>query len=372
MKTKAYFDCSYRTARVPEIIFWVIAISVFTSILFGHDAVAQNATTPQDTVWLTNGDTLTGKIELKNLHYDSIIILTANLDGEYRYTSLHKKTILKYEVDPENLNKSFWQYRLELKDGTVISGKITGETGQRMFFEMSGVGQLVIQKSKIRKVVPLDINGKPGKSYWFANPHATRLFFAPTAIPLKKGEGYYQNIYLVVNMFNYGLIDNLSVGAGFDFISMFASASEGEWAPILNFNFKSGHKVGSNVHVGVGGLYVTQVGEFDMGILYGLGTFGSFNSNFTIGTGWGFVNGLLETKPFIMLGGMVRMSEKAWFVTENWMIPANSDGPYYPVFSYGVRFAGRKIAVDLGFINNKDIASVLVIGAPYVDFVVKF
>ncbi|MBE9480617.1 MAG: hypothetical protein IMY69_02855 [Bacteroidetes bacterium] len=42
------------------------------------------------------------------------------------------------------------------------------------------------------------------------------------------------------------------------------------------------------------------------------------------------------------------------------------------IFSYGVRFFGERISVDLGFINNKDIIEEIVIGIPYVDFVVKF
>jgi hypothetical protein len=40
--------------------------------------------------------------------------------------------------------------------------------------------------------------------------------------------------------------------------------------------------------------------------------------------------------------------------------------------SYGVRFFGKKLSVDLGFLNNRDLAEALIIGIPYVDFVVKF
>jgi len=37
-----------------------------------------------------------------------------------------------------------------------------------------------------------------------------------------------------------------------------------------------------------------------------------------------------------------------------------------------VRFMGESIAVDLAFLNNSDIAEGIVIGVPWVDFVVKF
>jgi hypothetical protein len=48
------------------------------------------------------------------------------------------------------------------------------------------------------------------------------------------------------------------------------------------------------------------------------------------------------------------------------------DEGYYAVFSYGLRFMGESIAVDLAFLNNGDIAESIIIGIPWVDFVVKF
>ena len=73
-----------------------------------------------------------------------------------------------------------------------------------------------------------------------------------------------------------------------------------------------------------------------------------------------------------MLGAMARCSEKIWFVSENWIAPMGTDNDYYAAFSYGLRFSGRRISVDLGFINSRDIIEVLYVGIPYVDFVVKF
>lgn len=71
-----------------------------------------------------------------------------------------------------------------------------------------------------------------------------------------------------------------------------------------------------------------------------------------------------------MLGGMARLSEKLWFISENWIAPLN-DNSYYTVVSYRVRFAANRIAVDLPFINSKDIFNVIFIGFPIVDFVIK-
>jgi hypothetical protein len=260
-------------------------------------------------------------------------------------------------------------YKLELKDGTTLTGILLEETDSEIKIQLEGLGILTIDRSKIQKLIPLEASNKVNKSYWFKNPHATRLLFAPTAIPLNKGEGYYQNIYIVANMFNYGLANNFSIGGGFDFITMFATMGDG-WSPILNFNVKSGFQISENFHAGVGGIFITMPGEFSAGIAYGLGTIGSYNSNLTLGLGWGFVDGTFEAKPFIMIGGMIRMSEKLWFVSGNWIAPVDGHN-YYTVVSYGIRFAAKRIAVDLAFINSKDIIENIFIGIPFVDFVIK-
>jgi hypothetical protein len=261
-------------------------------------------------------------------------------------------------------------YKIELRDGTRLTGTIVSQNDSIITVNLKNIGELKVRRSEVSKMIPLEASKQIKRSYWFPNPNATRLFFAPTAIPLRRGEGYYQNIYLIGNMFNVGVANNLSIGAGFDFISMFATMNE-DWNPILNFNAKTGFKVHKKIHVGAGGIVFAMPGEFNAGILYGLGTFGSFDNNFTIGSGWGFVDGEFEQRPFIMMGLMARCSEKIWFVSENWFAPVD-DPEYYFVLSYGLRFSGRKISVDLGFINNKDIVQAIFIGIPYIDFVVKF
>ncbi|MCX7986219.1 MAG: hypothetical protein N2662_04720, partial [Bacteroidales bacterium] len=111
------------------------------------------------------------------------------------------------------------------------------------------------------------------------------------------------------------------------------------------------------------------ISEGNMGILYSIATYGNTDNNVTMGLGWGFIGEELAKRPVITISGMKRVSRKVGLVTENWIIPA--DG-YKAVFSYGVRFFGEKIAIDLAFYNEKEIAQYLIIGIPYVDFVVKF
>lgn len=334
---------------------------------------AQDQTTfdyKQDTIWLKSGLVMPCKIIQDSLGLEFVYVNFVNAEGIIDQTRFAEKQIKKIHLQSEPYHKKSDAYRLELKDGTTLNGKILEESDTKIVMQLEDVGILSLDKANVKRIIPLDASKKVKKAYWFENPHATRLLFAPTAIPLKKGEAYYQNIYVFGNMFNYGIIDNLSVGAGFDFITMF-SQSNGDWRPILNFNIKSGFKVSENFHLGVGGIYAGMLGEFSAGILYGNGTYGNYNSNVTLGLGWGFVDGTFEAKPFIMIGGMARLSEKLWFVSENWIVPVNDPG-YYVVFSYGLRFAAKRIAVDLAFINSKDIAQeFMFLGFPFVDFVVK-
>ena len=344
----------------------IITIALFFS---GQCLFAQEADKyAQDTLWLKSGEVIPCRIVSATDQSDTIYVKYINEDGKLVFNQYPKNIVDRIKMGPIFTPVP---YKIELKDGTRLTGTILSETETEVTLELQDLGELTISRDRIEKMIPLNASLQIKKSYWFPNPNATRLLFAPTAIPLRKGEGYYQNIYIVANMFNYGVANNFSIGGGFDFITMFARVNDGEWNPVLNFNTKVGVKVHDYVHVGVGGLYVTQLNNFSAGIPYALSTFGSYNSNFTTGIGWGFVDGTFEKKPFIMFGGMARCSEKIWFVSENWLTPLDGE-KYYLLVSYGLRFSGRKMSVDLAFINSKDIIETLLIGIPYVDFVIKF
>lgn len=324
----------------------------------------------QDTIWLKSGLVLPCLIDIDSSNNDIVIVYFKKYGGSIGQSRVQLKQVKKIH----RLSKPYYQvrgkYRVELENGTTITGNLLSESEVEIEIEVKDLGILVIEKSKIKRLIPLSSSGTTPKSLWLNNPHATRLLFAPTAIPLKKNEGYYQNIYIIGNMFNYGLADNFSAGGGFDFISMFATMGS-DWTPFLNFNVKSGFKISEKFHAAVGGIYFLVPNNFSAGLAYGLGTYGTYNSNISLGLGWIFYDNYFEKNPAIMIGAMGRLSEKTYFITENWILPLY-DGTYIPFVSYGIRFVSKKIAVDLAFINNEDIFSAIIIGVPYVDFVIKF
>jgi len=261
-------------------------------------------------------------------------------------------------------------YKIELKDGSIFIGNILQKDSVNIVIRTSSIPKLEISISQIKSIDEVDKSNFKDGEYWFPNPHATRYLYGPSAIGLKKGEGYYQNTMLILNSFNVGITDYISIGGGLELISTFA-----ERTPIFFITPKVGFKVAEKFHAGGGVLYANFPPGFlprnrsSFGTVFITGTYGSLEHNITGSLGWGFVDGEFNERPIITLSGMTRVSKRAALVTENWLIPTSD---YYGIFSYGVRFFGEKMAVDLAFINNPDIAEEILIGIPYVSFTVKF
>ncbi|NBO69186.1 hypothetical protein EBV26_01695 [bacterium] len=138
--------------------------------------------------------------------------------------------------------------------------------------------------------------------YWYPNPNDSRYLFAPSAFNLKKGEGYYQNTYLFINSFNYGITDNFSMGLGFEFLSTFGSLGNGSFDPIFFVTPKYSTQVSENMRVGVGvlvGKITDNIGGF--GVSYGLVTFGNPEHNATLGLGFGLFVLLLKIGFFLQM-----------------------------------------------------------------------
>jgi len=271
-----------------------------------------------------------------------------------------------------------WQ-KVVLKDGSEFIGHIVEQDSQVVVFRTSSVDRLEIKRSQIDRIEVVEESSMKTGRYWFPNPNPTRYLFGPSAINLKKGEGYYQNTWVLLNSFNVGVTDHISVGGGFELISTFATLGSDEgWQPVFILTPKVGFKVRNDLHLGGGVLYL-NVPDIDfnesgsdrsgLGIAYGIGTYGSYDHNITLGAGWGFVQEQWADRPILTISGMTRISRKTALVSENWILPV--DG-YYGIYSYGIRFFGEKLAVDLGFINNADISDGIFIGIPWIDFMVKF
>jgi hypothetical protein len=192
--------------------------------------------------------------------------------------------------------------------------------------------------------------------------------WSPNGYGLIKGEGYYQNIWVLWNQFAYGVSDNFSIGGGMIPLFLFGGGP----TPVFltpKFSIPLEH---NKINLGAGALIGTVLGEEDtgFGILYGLSTFGSPDNNVTVGMGYGFAGGEWASSPLINVNGMFRVSSRGYFITENYYI--NVGGGGLLLITVGGRWIIKKAALDYGLVipAGGDIGAFVAV--PWLGFTVPF
>jgi hypothetical protein len=194
----------------------------------------------------------------------------------------------------------------------------------------------------------------------------TRLLFSPTGRPLKKGEGYFSDHYVVFPGVAYGLTDNLSIGAG---VTVIPGLGLGEQLFYVAPRF--GKQFSENVAVSTGILYAgggDLNDETGLGVGFGMATFGKPDKSLTIGGGVvrtteyesvaRNVNGRVtydtrrraSNTPVVMVGGAARVADRLALVSENWLVLDEGFDLSKQPIALGVRFLGDRLSADVGVV----------------------
>ena len=228
---------------------------------------------------------------------------------------------------------------LELNDGTLIQGKVESVNNKEITLNHKEKGQLVIPKYTVktqRLAQPEDfVRGR----LVHRNPHPSRYFYSPSALPMKKNTGYINASYFTVYQGQFGLTNKLSVGIT---ATLFLQ-------PML-INAKWSEKITDKVHVSFGG----QVGRLWWGddavvsLAFGNVTFGDAEENITVNLGYGSrskdKNGI-GVSSFCM---NKRLSEGISLVGEFFYIDGKAMDPIV-MGGPGIRiYTGKKAAWDIG------------------------
>jgi hypothetical protein len=255
--------------------------------------------------------------------------------------------------------------RLVLTDGSQLIGRIVSIDSASVQFESS----LGVTTIPIRAIVALRDEGsgavRNGR-YFFRNPNATRLIFAPTGRMLAKGEGYVSDFWVFFPGVASGVSDHFTLGGGASLLPGIDFTEQ-----IFYLTPKVGVIQKERFNAAVGAL-ATSVPTFDdgssresAGLLYGVATWGSVDQSLTTGVGYGYIGGTLANRPVLMAGGESRMSPRLSFVTENYLFPGGAG-----LVSAAIRFMGQDIAVDLGLsrpVNTEEAVTI-----PLLNFVWKW
>jgi hypothetical protein len=230
--------------------------------------------------------------------------------------------------------------RITLTDGSEIIGRVESkDSGSIRFKTLSNI-TMTIPNTEVKEVEPLS-GEVVGREYRRADLNQTRLLFAPNARSLKAGQGYFSAYEIFFPFLAVGVTDFATLAGG---MTLFPGASDQLF--YLAPKIRAIHV--QNLDLAGGMLYLNSTsGSADgVGILYGVGTYGTADQALTVGLGWGFAEGKVKDKPILLLGGETRVSNSVKLITENW-IPPNSD---VSLLSFGIRFFGDNLAADLGFI----------------------
>lgn len=245
-------------------------------------------------------------------------------------------------------------YYIQTTDGNTYRGQILSQDSISTIFNLERFGEHRFLKAEIKKLQLLDRDKMIDDEYWMDNPQATRYFFSPNAYGLKKGEGYYQNVWVMVNSFSVGLSDYISIGGGVVPLFLFAGSPTPVWLtpkfsiPVSRDKF----------NLGGGALVGTILGEEDtgFGILYGISTLGSKDKNVSLGLGYGFAGGDWAKAPMINLNTMIRFGPKGYFISENYFV--QTEGTTALIFTLGGRHIIQNAGLDYGlvipFISDMD------------------
>jgi len=251
---------------------------------------------------------------------------------------------------------------LTLRGGSTLIGRITAIGPDSLTIDAS-VGRVSLPIATVTEAKTVSADRMREGEYWFPNPNATRLFFAPSGRMLEAGEGYVSDYEVFFPGTAVGVTNNVSIGGG---MSLFPTGIDKQ---LYYFTPKIGGEVRKNVNLAIGALVVGGIpDEATVGIVYGVGTFGPPDASITAGLGYGFAGTTVARNPVGMIGGEFRVARNFALVTENYIIP---DTRVNPLYSYGVRLMGEKMTVDLALFNLSGEGGTG-IGFPYVDFVFKF
>lgn len=255
--------------------------------------------------------------------------------------------------------------RITTTDGNIFIGVVQQESDTEMVLQVEGIGEVTIQKANISNVEVIDPERIIDGEFWFENPQGTRYFFAPNAIGLKKGTGYYQNAWIFFNNVNYGVSDNFSIGAGTIPIFLFGATSVPIWfLPKLSIPVAR-----DNLQLGAGALVGGIIGEDSggFGLAYGNATFGNRDKNLTIGLGYAYVGENWSNTPLVNVSGLYRSRLNLQWLAEIYFLPG-IDGSGVGIF--GARWAPERFAVDFGLARPLSAASI--IGVPWLGITIPF
>ncbi len=265
----------------------------------------------------------------------SITIIQIFVQTNILFAQLDQNSAIVNELDTLKIIK------LTLSDNSILFGQILAESDTLIEFRsFAGLfvkfkPELIKEKEYLKGEI---IDGK----YTRYDPSSSRLFFFPTARTPKAGSGYFSDYELLFPFLSISVTDFLVLSGG---MSIVPGASEQLifLAPKIRF-FNS-----ENFSASGGLLYINIPDEVEnVALGYGIITIGTQKAGLSLGYGTQISNsGEGDLTGLIMIGADMQLSNSIKLISENYVPVGVEDMDI--VYSFGVRFFGDNLSVDLGF-----------------------
>ena len=238
----------------------------------------------------------------------------------------------------------FW--RVQANDGNEYIGQILSTDGSELRLKTQKIGIIILKAKDIRKITKIEnvavIDGEIKEE----NNQLMRYFLFSNGYAIRKGEAYYQNIWVLFNQITLGVGKYVNLSVGTIPLFFFGGTPTPVWTNIkVSFPIKK-DKLSIGGGVLAGGVVGTESGILGLG--YGNITLGSRSKNLTLGVGYGFSSREgFATLPLFSLSGIVQVGKRGYLITENHVIGFGS-GESLTLISVGGRYVGRGISIDYG------------------------
>jgi hypothetical protein len=239
---------------------------------------------------------------------------------------------------------------IRLRDGSVLYGRILSEDADRLKVRTVGGLDIDIQRAQVSSISRTRGRLVGNDEFWAEDPNGTRLLFTSTGRALGKGEGYVSAYYIFLPFVAYGVTDRFTIAGGTPIVPGVIGR-----AFYLAPKFTIAESERAAYSVGALSFALTEdIAAGTIGLVYGVGTWGSRDNAVTAGLGWGYNWGSgdsdMTSAPVLVVGGETRISRRVKLVTENWVYTGAVENG--GIFSGGFRFIGDRLTSDLGMIGG--------------------
>jgi hypothetical protein len=225
-------------------------------------------------------------------------------------------------------------YELVLRDGSRVFGTVERENDQEVVFRTHGGATLTARRADI--VTLRRVKGRIQEGEFMrSDEHRSRLFFAPTARSLQRGQVSVGVFEFFAPFVQVGVTDNFSIGGGTPLVFGIDEFDRPFWVTPKLQVFK-----GKRAQAAVGVLHVFAGSGDSAGIGYGVATFGSDDNAVTAGAGIAYAGD--DQGALFMIGGERRVRSNLKLISENYITKSGNG-----IVSGGLRFIGGRLSADL-------------------------